>query len=516
MHAGLLADTRRPEHVAPARGARDRTRSTCWSSQPLPVPATVASGASAGRVRRADRHRRPGDGAGGGEEPRQRRGRRRPGALRLGARSRCRPAVSTSTDRRRLAARRSGTPPPTTSRSRPGWAACWPPDRRRAVPAVGRRRAGSASATLRYGENPHQGAALYVSGAPRARRRRAAARQGDVLQQLRRRRRGAGGPRTITTTPCVAIIKHANPCGIAVGADIAEAHRKAHACDPISAFGGVIAANRPRSAWRWPSRWPRCSPRSSSRPSYADGALEVLARKKNIRLLRLPGARRRGGARDAADLAAGAAADSATRSTPPATTRRPGPSRPAIRCRPTGWPIWSSRGGRCRSVKSNAILLAAGGATVGVGMGQVNRVDSARLAVTRAGDRAAGSVAASDAFFPFPDGLQVLIDAGVRAVVQPGGSVRDGEVIAAAEAAGVRDVPDRHPALRPLKRRVRPGPAGGADRFVEFDTSPRSSMIEVDRCRTRRSEVRWRAGARREPLVGDDRFRGLSRGHTSS
>jgi phosphoribosylaminoimidazolecarboxamide formyltransferase/IMP cyclohydrolase len=91
----------------------------------------------------------------------------------------------------------------------------------------------------------------------------------------------------------------------------------------------------------------------------------------------------------------------------------------------------------CRAVKSNAILLADGGATVGVGMGQVNRVDSARLAVSRAGDRAKGSVASSDAFFPFPDGLQVLLDAGVRAVVQPGGSVRDDEVIAAAEAAGV-------------------------------------------------------------------------------
>ena len=122
------------------------------------------------------------------------------------------------------------------------------------------------------------------------------------------------------------------------------------------------------------------------------------------------------------------------------------------RLRPTCWPTSRSRGAACRAVKSNAILLASGGAAVGVGMGQVNRVDAARLAVARAGDRARGSVAASDAFFPFPDGLEVLIEAGVRAVVQPGGSVRDAEVTAAAAAARRHRLPDGHAALRALRR----------------------------------------------------------------
>ena len=172
-------------------------------------------------------------------------------------------------------------------------------------------------------------------------------------------------------------------------------------------------------------------------PAYEDGALEVLARKKNIRVLVVPAERHRAGA-EIRPVSGGLLMQS--RDLVDARRRRPG--------RPGRW-----RGGdpadeatladlafawrACRSVKSNAILLAADGASVGVGMGQVNRVDSCRLAVSRAGERAAGSVAASDAFFPFPDGLEMLVDAGVRAVVQPGGSVRDEEVVAAAKAAGV-------------------------------------------------------------------------------
>ena len=159
-------------------------------------------------------------------------------------------------------------------------------------------------------------------------------------------------------------------------------------------------------------------------PSYADGALEVLARKKNIRLLRLP---RPPSPVESGRSPAGCSCRQRTPSTRRGTTRRPGPSatgdagaRRALADLVFAWRA-------CRAVKSNAILLASGGATVGVGMGQVNRVDSARLAVARAGDRVRGSVAASDAFFPFPDGLEVLADAGVAAVVQPGGSVRDNE-----------------------------------------------------------------------------------------
>ncbi|WP_026918760.1 bifunctional phosphoribosylaminoimidazolecarboxamide formyltransferase/IMP cyclohydrolase [Gordonia shandongensis] len=291
------------------------------------------------------------------------------------------------------------------------------------------------SATLRYGENPHQRAALYVDtdGAPGL----------AEAQQLHGKEMsfnnytdGDAAWRAAYdhAEPAVAIIKHANPCGIAVGADIAEAHRRAHACDPVSAYGGVIATNREVSV-EMAEQVAEIFTEVIIAPGYADGAVDVLTRKKNIRILiaQAPGDAGlemrpvSGGLlvqeRDVIDadgddptnwtLATGDAADADT-----------------LRDLVFAWRA-------CRAVKSNAILLAADGASVGVGMGQVNRVDSAHLAVQRAGDRAAGSVGASDAFFPFPDGLQVLIDAGVRAVVQPGGSVRDNEVIDAAKAAGV-------------------------------------------------------------------------------
>ncbi|WP_026430619.1 bifunctional phosphoribosylaminoimidazolecarboxamide formyltransferase/inosine monophosphate cyclohydrolase [Schaalia georgiae] len=269
--------------------------------------------------------------------------------------------------------------------------------------------------------------------------------------------------------PCVAIVKHANPCGIAVGGDAAEAHRKAHACDPVSAFGGVIAVNRPVSVELARQIVPVFTEVVLA-PAYEEGAVEVLSAKKNLRVLQVaPPARGgyefkqiSGGVlvqqRDGLDapgdfpqnwtLAAGAPADAETLADLEFA--------------------WRS----VRAVRSNAILLAKDGASVGVGMGQVNRVDSCRLAVERAnalgvrstGDAAAdavadvdsaggarardvvsaaperrsvGAVAASDAFFPFADGLQVLIDAGVKAVVQPGGSVRDQESIDAANAAGI-------------------------------------------------------------------------------
>jgi phosphoribosylaminoimidazolecarboxamide formyltransferase / IMP cyclohydrolase len=290
------------------------------------------------------------------------------------------------------------------------------------------------AATLRYGENPHQQAALYVSGRPGL----AAAEQlhgkemsynnyvdADAAWRAAHDHEGA----------CVAIIKHANPCGIAVGADIAEAHRLAHATDPVSAFGGVIATNTEVSA-EMAEQVADVFTEVVVAPGYAEGALELLTQKKNIRLLRLPGEVERRGAemraisgglllqqRDALD----AAGDD-----------------PATWTLASGEPVsadvladlafaWRA----CRSVKSNAILLANAGAAVGIGMGQVNRVDSCRLAVQRAGDRARGSVAASDAYFPFADGLEVLLEAGVRAVVQPGGSVRDQLSIDAAAAAGV-------------------------------------------------------------------------------
>ena len=239
--------------------------------------------------------------------------------------------------------------------------------------------------------------------------------------------------------PACAIIKHANPCGIAVagGTDqqIAEAHAKALACDPVSAFGGVIAVNRTVTA-ELADQIAEVFTEVVLAPGFDEAALAVLTRKKNIRLLVMPAdaapdpwefkaisggilAQTRDGLDAPGDpvgswtLAAGPAVDDET-----------------LADLDFAWRA-------CRSVKSNAILLASGGASVGVGMGQVNRVDSARLAVERAGDRARGAVAASDAYFPFADGLQVLTAAGVRAVVQPGGSVRDPEVVAAAQDAGI-------------------------------------------------------------------------------
>jgi phosphoribosylaminoimidazolecarboxamide formyltransferase/IMP cyclohydrolase len=286
---------------------------------------------------------------------------------------------------------------------------------------------------LRYGENPHQGAALYRSGQPGL----ADAEQLHGKQMSYNNyvdTDAAWRAAHDHTDPCVAVIKHANPCGIAVGQDIAAAHRKAHACDPVSAFGGVIAANREVDL-TLAEQISEVFTEVVVAPSFTQDALGVLTAKKNIRLLRMPEAPRL--SVELRAVSGGLLLQTADR------IHGPGDD-PVSWTVATGEPLdaaglddlvfaWRA----VRAVKSNAILLASDRATVGVGMGQVNRVDSARLAVARAGERAVGSVAASDAFFPFADGLQVLLDAGVRAVVQPGGSVRDAEVIAAAEAAGV-------------------------------------------------------------------------------
>jgi phosphoribosylaminoimidazolecarboxamide formyltransferase/IMP cyclohydrolase len=292
------------------------------------------------------------------------------------------------------------------------------------------------SAILRYGENPHQDAALYVNGfQPTPGLAQAEQLHGKEMSYNNYVDADAARRAAFDfDEPAVAIIKHANPCGIAVGADVAEAHRKAHACDSVSAFGGVIATNVPVSV-EMAEQVKDIFTEVVVAPGFDEGAVEILAAKKNIRLLvaaPLP----RGGtemrpisggllmqARDAID---------AQGDDPSTWTLATGDAVSDADLADLAF-AWRA----CRAVKSNAILLASGGASVGVGMGQVNRVDSARLAVERAGERAAGSVAASDAFFPFADGLQILIDGGVKAVVQPGGSVRDEEVIAAAKAAGI-------------------------------------------------------------------------------
>ena len=295
--------------------------------------------------------------------------------------------------------------------------------------------------TLRYGENPHQQGAVYANegagGIANAVQHHGKEMSYNNYQDADAAWRAAWDHER----GAVAIIKHANPCGIGVDdADIAEAHRRAHACDPLSAYGGVIAANREVNL-AMAETVKSIFTEVIIAPSYEPAALELLKEKKNLRILSAE-APARGGSElkqisggvivqqsdelqadgdDPANwtLAAGEAADEQTLADLEFAWR-------AIRC-----------------VKSNAILIAADGATVGVGMGQVNRVDSAKLAVERANtladgaDRTTGAVAASDAFFPFADGFQVLADAGVKAVVQPGGSIRDEEVIAAANEAGV-------------------------------------------------------------------------------
>ena len=294
---------------------------------------------------------------------------------------------------------------------------------------------------LRYGENPHQKARVLSDGSGKG---LANAKQlhGKEMS-YNNYQDGDAAWRAVWDhqRPCVAIIKHANPCGIAVSDEsIAAAHTAAHACDPVSAYGGVIAANREVTR-EMAEQVKGVFTEVIIAPSYEPEALELLQSKKNLRILVAEhedrGEERRpisGGTlvQDAdvyqADgddpanwkLACGEAADDELLSELAFAWRA------------------------VRSVKSNAILLSKDNATVGVGMGQVNRVDSARLAVERANslsedgaERARGSVAASDAFFPFADGLETLLEAGVKAVVQPGGSIRDEEVIEAAKKAGI-------------------------------------------------------------------------------
>ncbi|PUA81837.1 bifunctional phosphoribosylaminoimidazolecarboxamide formyltransferase/IMP cyclohydrolase [Nocardioides currus] len=293
------------------------------------------------------------------------------------------------------------------------------------------------SAVLRYGENPHQSAALFSNGFLPGGPGLAQATQHHGKEMSYNNYVDADAARRAAydfDEPAVAIIKHANPCGIAIGADVADAHRKAHACDPVSAFGGVIATNVPVSV-AMAEQVAEIFTEVVVAPGYEDGAIEVLAAKKNIRILECAPLARGGGDMRAISgglLLQGRDVIDADGDDPSTWTLATGTAASDEVLADLAF-AWRA----CRSVKSNAILLAADGASVGVGMGQVNRVDSCRLAVERAGDRAAGSVAASDAFFPFADGAQVLIDGGVTAIVQPGGSVRDSEVVEAAEKAGV-------------------------------------------------------------------------------
>lgn len=292
----------------------------------------------------------------------------------------------------------------------------------------------SRKSALRYGENPHQSAAIYSnsdSGIVNAQQLHGKEMSFNNYTDADAAWRAVRDHRD----PAVAIMKHANPCGIAVCAlGVAVAYQHAHECDPVSAFGGVVAANR-KVDLAMAEPLSKIFTEVIVAPDYDKDALELLMKKPSIRILKV----------DVTPLASfelrpvsggvllqqsdliDAAGDS------PAQWKQVcGPQVDEQKMKDLEF-AWRS----VRSVKSNAIILASMTTAVGIGMGQVSRVDSARLAVSRAGDRAHGSVAASDAFFPFADGLQILIDAGITAVVQPGGSVRDEEVIAAAQAAGI-------------------------------------------------------------------------------
>jgi phosphoribosylaminoimidazolecarboxamide formyltransferase / IMP cyclohydrolase len=292
------------------------------------------------------------------------------------------------------------------------------------------------TAVLRYGENPHQRAALYRNDAAWPGLAQAEQLHGKEMSYNNYTDADAAWRAAFDhEQTCVAIIKHANPCGIAISpVSVADAHRKAHECDPLSAFGGVIAANTEVSV-EMAETVADIFTEVIIAPAYQPGAVEVLARKKNIRIL--VASEPMTGGTELRQISGGLLLQQrdvldASGDDPLNWTLATGePADPAT----LADLVFAWRA--CRAVKSNAIVIAANGATVGVGMGQVNRVDAARLAVQRGGDRVRGAVAASDAFFPFPDGLETLTEAGVKAVVHPGGSMRDNVVTEAAANAGI-------------------------------------------------------------------------------
>ena len=288
---------------------------------------------------------------------------------------------------------------------------------------------------LRYGENPHQSAAVFSDlssnqGISSAKQHHGKEMSFNNFTDADAALRAAYDH----SQPCVAIIKHANPCGIAIASDIQSAYSAANACDPVSAFGGVVAANRTVTV-EMAKALSEVFTEVVVAPGYEAGAIEILAAKPSIRILELADYEitkeelrpiTGGLLIQDSDLIDASGDDSAN-------WQQVCGGEISAQVKSDLEFAWRS----VRSVKSNGILLAKSGASVGVGMGQVNRVDSAKLAVARAGERAKNSVAASDAFFPFADGLQILLDAGITAVVAPGGSVRDAEVIEAAKAANI-------------------------------------------------------------------------------
>ena len=290
---------------------------------------------------------------------------------------------------------------------------------------------------LRYGENPHQRAALYTPAESTAWGLSAAQQlQGKELSynnlvDLEAALALAGEFRK----PAAVIVKHNNPCGTAEQDTLVEAYAKALACDPISAFGGVMAFNRPLDA-ATAEEVAKLFVECIAAPGYEPAALERFAAKKNLRLLQLPAVDSAG--REAEwelkRISGGILVQEQDRhelaeSDLKVVTRR-APTREEIEAMLFGWKV-------CKHVKSNAIVFARAGQTVGVGAGQMSRVDSVKIAVMKAQLPLTGSVVASDAFFPFPDGVEEAAKAGATAVIQPGGSVRDADVINAADRLGL-------------------------------------------------------------------------------
>ena len=304
---------------------------------------------------------------------------------------------------------------------------------------------GELKQVLRYGENPHQQAAFYTGGAPRIGIATATQVQGKELSFNNLNDTDAAFELVSEfTEPAVAIIKHANPCGVAQGKDVADAYARALRCDPVSAFGGIIAVNRTLDA-ATTEQISRILTEVIIAPDADDEAKELLAKKKNLRLLLTGGMPDpHAGGMTLRSLAGGyllqtrdnghiAAADLKV------VTKRQ-PTEKEIADLLFAFTV-------CKHVKSNAIVYVKDGATVGIGAGQMSRVDSSRIAARKSQDAAEaagetealtrGSVVASDAFFPFADGLLAAVEAGATAVIHPGGSMRDNEVIAAADEAGI-------------------------------------------------------------------------------
>ncbi len=297
--------------------------------------------------------------------------------------------------------------------------------------------------TLRYGENPHQAAAFYGSVPQPDEPTLAAARQvqgkelsfnnlldgSAALEAVKEHARGVKG------AACAVVVKHTNPCGVATSGNIADAYRKARDADPTSAFGGIVALTHVVDEATG-KLLAETFLEAVIAPGFDPAARAALAGKKSLRLLELPllGEDRKGWtpeARELRSIAGGLLVQSrdllGVQNKEWKVVTRRSPSAEELEALRFGWSV-------VKHVKSNAIVLALKDVTVGIGMGQTNRVDSVRIAAQRAGERAKGSALASDAFFPFADGLEAAADAGVRCVVQPGGSMRDQEVIAAADA----------------------------------------------------------------------------------